>query len=169
MLPQEEAARRAAVERLGERTYAALRDGRPESLVYDDIDLRVLLEPTGATRYAARRQGLAERIGPTEDAANLLRAAEYAGVCVQGARAESAGGVLGLREDGWVFDRVLIIGRQASGQRVAAWIEGTFVYTDRGFGALDLERVEQPRWEHSDLELAPCDLSIRRDLPEAAR
>ncbi len=43
------------------------------------------------------------------------------------------------------------------------------MFSDAGFGALDLERVETPRWEHSDLELAPCDMAIRNDLPEAAR
>jgi hypothetical protein len=77
--------------------------------------------------------------------------------------------VLGLQADGWIFDRFLLIGRRPSGRRIAAWVEGVFVYTDAGFTALDLERVEEPRWEHSDLEIAPCDLSIRNDLPERAR
>jgi hypothetical protein len=69
----------------------------------------------------------------------------------------------------WTIERVLVIGIRPGGRRIAAWIEGTFVYTDAGIGALDLERVEQPRWEHSDLELAPCDFAIRNDLPEHAR
>ena len=99
---------------------------------------------------------------------SLLATAEYAGICLQGAREAPADGPLGLEMPGWVFDRFLLIGLRVPGQRLATWLEGVFLYTDAGFFALDLERVEEPRWEHSDLEIAPCDLSIRGDLPAIA-
>lgn len=168
--PAERQARDAAIARFGERAWAALLAGAPERLLYDDLDLRRLLDASGATRLSARRLGAGTRIGGVSaDLPAMLRSAEYAGICVQGAREEPAGGVLGLRENGWVFDRALVIGRRPGGRRIASWLEGTFLFTDAGFGALEIERVEAPRWEHSDLELAPCDLAVRRDLPERAR
>lgn len=167
--PAEREARDAAIVRFGERAWAALSAGEPERLLYDDLDLRQLLDTAGATRLSARRLGAGPRLGLMIDLPTLLENAEYAGICLQGAREEPAGGVLGLRDDGWVFDRALVIGRRPSGRRIASWLEGTFVFTDTGFGALDLERVETPRWEHSDLEIAPCDHAVRNDLPEAAR
>ena len=45
-----------------------------------------------------------------------------------------------------------------TGRRVAAWVEGVFIQTDGGFVAIDLHRVEDPRCEHTDLEIAPCDM-----------
>lgn len=161
--------REQAIVAFGQRAWEALRAGAPSRLLYDDLDLRELMEPAGATRFSARRASLGTRVGSTVDFESLLAEAQYAGICLQGAREEDAGTVLGLRARGWVFDRALIIGRRSGGRRIAAWIEGTFVFTDAGFGALDIERVEAPRWEHSDLELAPCDMAIRDDLPEGAR
>lgn len=168
-LPDDEGARHDAVDALGHRVWAAMSEASPEDLLYDDLALRILLSPTAATRFAARRISFSERIGSSANFASLISNAAYAGVCLQGARSEEAGGVLGLEEDGWVFDRLLLIGRRQDGQRLAAWIEGLFLYSDAGFFALDLERVEEPRWEHSDLEIAPCDLAIRNDLPQIAR
>ncbi len=168
-MPDLAAERHAAVDALGRRAWEALRAGEPRTLLYDEVDLRALLEPSAATRITVRRTRVDERIGETDDFVSLLAAAEYAGVCLQGAREEPAGGALGLRSGGWVVDRVLVIGRRPSGQRIASWIEGLWLYSDQGFGAADLERVERPRWEHSDLEIAPCDVAIRDDLPEIAR
>ena len=169
VLPDDPQLRRRAIDSLGRRAWAAMTAGEPERLLVDELDLRALLDPAGATRIGARRLEVDSTIGSTRDFPTLLASAEYAGLCVQGARAETAGGVLGLRADGWIFDRMLLIGRRPSGRRIAGWLEGTFLYTDAGFAVLDLERVEEPRWEHSDLELAPCDLAIREDLPERAR
>lgn len=146
-----------------------MRSGHPSRLLVDDLGLRNLLDAPSATRVGARRMQVRQRMRATRDFASLLEGADYAGICLQGARVEPAGGVLGLQNDAWIFDRLLVIGRRPSGRRVAAWVEGVFVYTDVGFTALDLERVEEPRWEHSDLELAPCDLAVRSDLPERAR
>lgn len=162
-------ARRAAIDELGRRVWDALAAGEPRRLLYDEVDLRTLLEGDAATRVTVRRGQIDERIGETSDFVSLMEHAEYAGICLQGAREVSPGGPLGLRSEGWVVDRVLIIGRRPSGQRIASWLEGVWLYSDQGFAAADLERVERPRWEHSDLEIAPCDLSIRNDLPERAR
>lgn len=151
------------MDELGERAWQAMLASEPQRLLLDDLDLRRVLQPASATRFTARRASMERRLGPLEDLAPMFSRAEYTGLCLQGARAEPAASVLGLRDDGWIFERMLLIGRQPGGRRVAAWIEGTFVLTDTGFQALDLERVERPRWEHSDLEIAPCDLSVRAD------
>jgi hypothetical protein len=161
--------RQSAIDALGQRIWEAMCAGDPARLVFDDLALRVLLDTAGATRVSAQRASLAVRIGSTDDFRTLLDDADYAGICLQGARDEPAGGALGLRAPGWSIERALIIGRKANGQRIAAWLEGPFLFTDAGFGAIDLERVEEPRWEHSDLELADCEFAVRNDLPEAAR
>lgn len=169
-IPDTVDARNLAIDQLGHRAWAAMSAGDPRALLYADTDLDVLLDSGATARVAARRLALDERLAIDPAALRSpLATAEYAGICLQGARAVPAGGPIGLVADGWVFDRLLIIGRRPTGRRVAAWIEGIFVYSDAGFGAIDLERVEEPRWEHSDLEIAPCDLSIRNDLPEIAR
>lgn len=169
-IPGTERERRAAVAALGELAWESMRAGRPQRLLFDELDLAELLSRGAAMRIRGRRLDIERRLHVDgSNIASLLATAEYAGVCLQGARSEPAAGPLGLSSDAWVFDRLLLIGTRGSGQRVAAWIEGIFVYSNVGFRALDLERVEEPRWEHSDLELAPCDLAIRNDLPEIAR
>jgi len=169
-IPDTVEARNLAIDALGERAWAAMAAGDPRALLYEDTDLDALLDSGATARVAARRLALDDRLAIDPDALRSpLASAEYAGICLQGARGVEAGGPIGLVADGWVFDRMLIIGRRPTGRRVAAWIEGIFVYSDIGFAAVDLERVEEPRWEHSDLEIAPCDLSIRNDLPEIAR
>ncbi len=169
-MPDDQGARRAALAALGERAWSAMALGEPTLLLYADADLEILLDAASLVRIGARRLSLEDRlhIEPARLTTPLSTAA-YAGICLQGARTEEAGGPLGLLVDGWVFDRMLIIGRRSTGRRVAAWLEGVFVFSDVGFGAIDLERVEEPRWEHTDLEIAPCDLAIRDDLPEIAR
>lgn len=162
-------ARNHAIDAFGRRAWEALADGDPARVLYDVVELRALLEPSVATRLSARRPSLGRRLGPHRSSRGLLQRARYAGICLQGARELPAGGVLGLRSPGWVFDRALLIGTRPSGRRIASWFEGIFVFTDAGFGALDLERVEEPRWEHSDLELATCDFAVRDDLPAIAR
>jgi hypothetical protein len=173
--PDEHDARQVAVDELGQRAWDALRRGDPETLLYDDVALRALLEPDAATRFAARRSltdlgscGTPPGCAGHSDPPTMLASARYVGLCVQGARLEPAGEVLGLKQEAWVLDRVLVIGSLPTGRRVAAWIEGTFVYSTHGFRAIDIERVEEPRWEHTDVEIAPCDLAIRRDTPAIA-
>src|SRR5204863_4678852 len=82
----------------------------------------------------------------------LFHGAHYQALCIQRARPEPAGGLLGLRQPGWVFDRVLVVAEEPGGGRVAAWAEGVFLHTDQGLGAVDLSRLEAPRRDHADLE-----------------
>ena len=86
-------------------------------------------------------------------------AATFAGFCAQGAREEAPRAGLGLTHAGWVLERILLVARGgAAAAGSASWVEGDFVYTDRGWRVLSLRRVETPRRQHSDLELAPCDV-----------
>jgi hypothetical protein len=144
----------------GERFYAALSRGRPLLTLLDELGLRRVVDDPSATRYSARRAGLNLRLGVRPADFESFRSAEFLGICAQGARERPAGGVLGLREPTWTLERVLVVGRRPSGRRIAAWLEGIFVLTDQGLYALDLSRAEAPRWEHSDLELASCDVEV---------
>lgn len=157
-VPDEREARHRALDRLGRRIYRALAAGDVESLLLDDLAVRRLLAPEAATRASALRTGLRGRLAMRAQAFRVLETATYEGICVQGSRLEPAGSPVGLREPGWVLDRVLVAGEKPGGSRVALWVEGSFLYTNAGFGAISLDRVEEPRWEHSDLDLAPCDM-----------
>lgn len=159
-VPDDDAARHRALAEGGLRFYRALAAGHPRELLFGDLALRRLLEPQMATRMAARRLGLEQRLAVEPGEFARFREARYGGICVQGARVAEAGGTLGLREPGWVFDRALLMGERPGGERVASWVEGIFVYTNAGFGAIVLTRVETPRWKHTDLRLAPCDMEV---------
>ncbi|AKF05404.1 hypothetical protein [Sandaracinus amylolyticus] len=162
VMPTEIAARHAAMDAFGARLFAALAAGRPADVMLGDDELRVLLESDAATRIGAHRATVAMRLGADVGRVPLgLDGSHYLGVCLQDARDEPADGPLGLRADGWTFRRVLVAAERPGGRRVALWVDGLFVFTDAGFGALDLERVESPRPEHSDLEIAPCDMATR--------
>ena len=116
-----------------------------------------LLEPA-----AARRPGraLSAKVVPETAMAPSDRAlwgsAQYSGFCIQSGRTERPNGVVGLRRPGFVFERGLLIGREPGGGELAGWVEGVFLLTDAGFVALEIERIEPPRRDHSDLELAEC-------------
>jgi hypothetical protein len=167
--PPDGASRAAAVRAFGKRVYDALADGKPQRVLLGDVALRQVLEPEAATRVSALRAGMGARLDFRPRAFGLLREAEFTGVCVQSSREEPAASTIGLREPGWVFERMLVVGEQGGGRRVASWVEGTFVYTNAGFAAIDLRRVEEPRWEHSALELAPCDLKVGLRGPLGSR
>lgn len=156
-IPAEAAEREAALQQLGEIAFAALGEGAPLRLLYGDEELAELLTASAATQQRALRQR------PREVPAERLRelsATRFAGLCAQGSRLAPPGGALGLRAEAWTLQRVLVIGARDGRRRLAAWVEGDFVYSDRGFRALDIRRVEAPRWEHSDLEIATCDLRV---------
>ncbi len=159
-VPADGSTRDRAVRDGGRALYAALREGTPEVLLADDVLLRSLVDAEAASRYTALRMGTGVRLGIHPEELGALGPAEFGGVCLQGVRLEPGGSRLGLLADGWVFDRALVMGLEPGGRRMAAWLEGTFVYTPEGFVALVLSRVEAPRWEHSDLELAPCDMQV---------
>ena len=143
----------------GSKLYTALASGSIAPVMLDDAALRALLLPDAASRLVAQRRATPTLALPAE-AGSLLRSARYAGLCVQQGRVEPRAGTLGLRASGFVFDRALLIGREAGGGAVASWVEGHFLHTDVGFGALSVERVESPRRDHADLELAECELRV---------
>lgn len=151
------------VDDLGRRLHA-LYGGAPEAtVVLSRDDLERLLEPRAAERVAAQPR---LDLGPAVAQGDPLGGARYLGVCVQGVRLEPPGGPLGLREERWVLDRALVVGIRPGRRRVAAWVEGVFVRTTDGVEAIALQRLERPRWEHSDLDLAPCDMGSGRWDPQ---
>lgn len=159
-VPADREVRVAAMRDIGARLYAALSEGRPQDVLLGDDELRLVLAAPAATRASALRVGLGARLGLGRSDFGPFQTSEFAGVCLQEARLEPAATPVGLVREAWVFDRVLVVGRRPGGRRVAAWVEGEFVFTNAGFGAIDLRRIEAPRVEHSDLELATCDMEV---------
>jgi hypothetical protein len=159
-LPEVPTERARVLDDLGRRAFVALARRLPHALMLDDLGLRALLGPDAANQAAALRASTALGMRVPAETAVALAHARYQGVCLQGARLLPAGPPIGLRSDGFVFDRALVVATEPDGGRVAAWVEGTFVLTDLGFYAVTLQRLETPRRDHADLDLAPCDLEI---------
>ena len=158
-MPNTEPQRVAAVDAFGQRLFTALHDGSPGAVLLDDAALRALLTDDAVARATIHRSGLHQRIGNVEEALRFnFRNAHYVGLCVQGSRREPAFGPLGLLEDGWVFDRALVVAEDPRAGHIASWVEGNFTFTNNGFSAITIERVESPRQEHSDLEIGSCDV-----------
>jgi hypothetical protein len=157
-LPPETTQAEAALASFGATLYDALAHGRPDDVAFGSAALHALLDPDAEMRLLAVRAN-APRSHKLADYDRAMWAhARFAEICVQQGRAEPAGGELGLRADGFVFERALVVGREPDGGALAGWVEGEFLHTDAGFGALSLERVEAPRRDHADLELAVCEL-----------
>jgi len=160
-LPQPAAGAEQSLDAFGKKLYAALAQGHPEAVMIDDAALHAVLLPDAARRFASVRLATGgSGLRLAADARALLQSATYAGLCVQQGRAEPSGGPIGLRAPGFVFERALVIGREPGGGALASWVEGEFLNTDAGFGALSLERVEPPRRDHADLELAECEMRV---------
>lgn len=158
--PATMAAQHAVLDKLGQRLHRAIADDRVGDLWFDDLGLRALLSPERASASAVARLNQPDALRVPPLAAQVFAAARYTGVCVQRMRVEPAGGPLGLREPGWAVERLLVVATEAGGGDVAAWVEGEFLLTDIGIGAVWIDRVEGPRRDHADLELAVCDLRV---------
>jgi hypothetical protein len=160
-MPDDAVERDRVVMELGQTTWTALVEGTAFDLLADEAMVSRLLDGSAAARLEERRPGFRARLGEViHRIPEQLAGATYLGICAQDAREEPAGGPLGLTERSWVVRRILIAGRIAStSRRIALWIDGPFVFDGERLVALELENVETPRWEHSDLELATCDLS----------
>jgi hypothetical protein len=159
-LPQPAVSAEQSLDAFGRRLYAALAQGHPEAVMFNETALHAVLLPDAASRVASVRLAAGSALRLAADARALLQSATYAGLCVQQGRAEPSGGVIGLRAPGFVFERALLIGREPGGGALASWVEGEFLNTDAGFGALSLERIEPPRRDHADLELAQCEMRV---------
>ena len=159
-VPEDRDVRDAVLIETGRMIYRSLVEGNLRGLHVPSEHLPDLVDANTASRLERARQVYA--LGPQPEPRSYLafRQNPFQGVCLQHARIEPPGSVLGLRAPAWVFDRILVIGGRQT--RFAAWVEGTFVFTSEGFRALVLNRAENPRWEHADLELATCDLRAGR-------
>lgn len=166
-LPASEAARDDALTRFGELLFDAIARGSVGELPFDDVALRALLGSGAAERAAAARLNTADSLGPAPAERAAFAGARYTGLCVQQGRVEPAGGALGLSRPGFVFERALVVAAHPEGGRVAAWVEGEFLFSSRGFGAVTVRRVEAPRRDHSDLELAVCELAVGLSGPQS--
>lgn len=151
----------AALVDFGARLYGALVRGRPDDVAFDRAALHLLLSPAAERRALSPGQSVPGPSRLAEGERALWSRARFAEICVQQGRAEPRGGALGLRAEGFVFERALLVGREPGGGALAGWVEGQFLHTDAGFGALRFDRVERPRRDHADLELAVCELRAR--------
>jgi hypothetical protein len=159
-VPAAPAARDAAVLALGRAVFDAAQARALERLLFDDLELRTLLDGAGASRVNAVRQAAGPALRADADALALsIAGARFVGVCLQESAVSAVGGALGLRAEAWVVGRALVVADHPRVGRVAGWTEGVFVHSSRGFGAVTLDRVEPLRPAHSDLELASCDMA----------
>lgn len=164
MAPLSTSERSQALLQFAERAFATLQSSDPVALVFDDVALRRLLNSPSATRASAMRNGMPRHDGRVAVGFELLQGTRFAGACFQAVRDEPAGTLIGLKQPGWVFERMLLVGEEPTG-RVALWVEGEFLWTDAGFGALAIHGVERPRRGHADLELAVCDVDLGVQRP----
>jgi hypothetical protein len=154
--PNDHVAWRSSLNTFAARLFGALRDSQLEPVLVSYADLDAFLTPSARIRVEHERSG--HRPSLLEAAASRAWArASYVGFCIQGAHSEPAKHSYGLLADAWIVDRVLVVARRGR-SRTASWVEGTFLYTDQGWKALSVSRIEPPRSHHTDLEVAPCDV-----------
>ncbi len=156
----DEVVRDAALDALGRRLFRAAKEGRFTALLVDGEALDGLLDPAAADRVRHHRPLLARQFSGARRRGRHWRDARYAGLCIAHGETEQPGGPSGLIAPGFVVQRALLIGQREDGDRVAAWIDGTFVLTAEGLVAVEIRQVEAPRWEHSDLELGRCEIAV---------
>jgi hypothetical protein len=156
-LPSDQVVRRESLEQLARVLFTAIRDQAPEQALAPSAELDSLLPLQSRSRIEQERFQRLGGLAHPGTSVSLWSRASYAGFCAQGAREEGPGGPLGLTQNAWLMDRVLVVA-ELGGSRSASWVEGRFLFTDHGWRALSLIRVEHPRAGHSDLDLAPCDV-----------
>jgi hypothetical protein len=142
---------------LARALFVAIQEERPQQVLAAPAELDLLLPVGTRSRIEQERRRGGAQFARMAGRPPVWSSAAYAGFCAQGAREEPAGGSLGLPEAAWLLDRLLVVAELGNG-RSASWVEGRFLFTDRGWRALTLSRVEAPRAGHSDLDLAPCDV-----------
>jgi hypothetical protein len=154
--PNDASVWRDSLNDLAAALFAALKAGRLQPVLVKRAELDRLLTLDGQMVVAREReeQALSLSLAGT---ARAWATSTYQGFCAQEAHAERGGSAYGLRSDAWVVQRILVVARRGKG-RTAAWVEGRFFYSDRGWLALSVGRIEPPRGHHTDLEVAPCDV-----------
>jgi hypothetical protein len=156
-MPHDAALRRDSLSMLGQSLFEGLRAGTLDQSFASMRELDAIVAPEARMRLDRERASSIERAASLALFRNDWRGASYAGFCAQGAREEQAHASLGLTQPGWVLERILVVARTGATSS-ASWLEGDFVYTAQGWKALNVRRVEAPRRQHADLELAPCDV-----------
>lgn len=166
-LPDDSGERDRVLATFGQRLYGAVATGHLEEVVASDRARDALLKPEAAQRTSiALASGKASEAAVAASDRVVWKSARYAGLCIQSGRLELPSGAIGLSKAGFVFERGLLIGREPAGGELAGWVEGVFVLTQEGFVALEIERIEPPRRDHSDLELAECELADHGGSPQ---
>ncbi len=156
-LPADSSQRRESLDKLARELFDAMRAHAPERVLAPLAELDALLPVESRLRLEQERAQMDRSDTAPSGMAGAWDHASYLGFCAQGGREEPALGVLGLPEPGWILER-LLVAADPGGGRSAAWVEGRFLFTNWGWRALTLRRVEPPRAHHSDLDLAPCDV-----------
>lgn len=154
-LPERAERREELADALGRELFEALRGPGAESLLADGSELDAVYVSAARGRLLAEQASTRRRV-PGAPWAEVWRGHKYGGVCAQGDHVVPLG-ALGLRRPTWVLDRVLVVARRGSWSS-AAWVTGTFVLTTGGLQTIAISEVEEPRPNHADLELAPCDV-----------
>jgi hypothetical protein len=154
--PNDHTAWRMSLNTFAASMFSALRESELDPVLVAFSDLDAVLTPIGRMRVEHERAGHRPNLLQSA-AARAWARASYVGFCIQGAHAEPANRSYGLRADAWIVDRMLVVAKRGR-SRTAAWVEGTFLYTDQGWRALSVSRIEPPRSHHTDLEVAPCDV-----------
>jgi len=158
-MPLDSDTRRSSLGELGRTLFEGLRDGTPNNCFASASELEALIVPEVRFRLERERAESLERVSAARVFRRDWAQARFVGFCAQGAREELAQQSLGLVSGGWVLERILVVADLGEGRpRSAAWLEGGFVYTAQGWKALNIRRIEAPRVQHADLELAPCDV-----------
>jgi len=164
-MPMSPEARHEALAELAHELFGAMAAADADRLLIPVDELALVLDQDGVQRIEALRMAIHARVELDPARHGAFGDTELHGLCVLGARNEPAHGPSGLNAEGWIVERALIVGERTDGQRLGAWFEGTFVYAGERLRAIDLRRVEDPRWEHSDLELVTCDMQVGMGNP----
>ena len=154
--PDDKAVWRDSLDELAARLFSGLREGHLEPVLVKRAELDPLLTLNGQMIVDHEREDQALSLS-LAGTANAWATFVYQGFCAQDVHAEPAGSAYGLKRDAWVIQRVLVVARKGK-NRSAAWVEGRFFYSDRGWLALSIGRIEPPRSHHTDLEVALCDV-----------
>lgn len=154
--PNDTEAWRDSLGRLAETLFYGLRSRRLENVLVPRKELDRLLTLDGHMIITREREEQALHLS-LAGVARAWATASYQGFCAQEAHGEPGGSAYGLRRDAWVVPRLLVVARRGR-SRSAAWVEGRFFYSNRGWLALSFARIEAPRSHHTDLEVAPCDV-----------
>jgi len=158
-MPSGHAPRQDSITELAHTLHSALQDGQLERVLAPARVVRGLAGEDHGSQLLQVRQAPHPSPSIAVGGGPIWQRFGYDGFCAQG---EDPGDAPRAADGSapWWLGRLLVVGRSGN-RRAAAWLEGIFAYTDRGWKVLVLHRVEDPRVAHADLELATCDVASR--------